>query len=61
VPSPRTTRGRKGVDEREIYTQVRSSDFVTAAKIAWRDAYVMQMRAAVHPLAQAADRGARLQ
>ena len=44
-----------GVDEPEIYTRVRSGDFVTDAKIAWRDAYDMQMRAAVRPLQQAAD------
>jgi len=44
-----------GVDEPGIYTQVRSGDFVTDAKIAWRDAYDVQMRAAVRPLAQAAE------
>jgi phthalate 4,5-dioxygenase len=44
-----------GVDEPEVYTQVRSGDFVTDAKIAWRDAYDMQMRAAARPLQQAAD------
>jgi phthalate 4,5-dioxygenase oxygenase subunit len=44
-----------GVDEPEIYTQVRSGDFVTDAKIAWRDAYEMQMRAAARPLQQAAE------
>ena len=44
-----------GVDEPEIYTQVRSGDFVTDAKVAWRDAYEMQMRAAVRPLQQAAE------
>ena len=44
-----------GVDEPGIYTQVRSGDFVTDAKIAWRDAYEMQMRAAIRPLAQAAE------
>jgi phthalate 4,5-dioxygenase len=44
-----------GVDEPEIYTRVRSGDFVTDAKIAWRDAYDMQMRAAARPLQQAAD------
>ena len=43
------------VDEPGIYTQVRSGDFVTDAKIAWRDAYDMQMRAAVRPLQQAAE------
>jgi hypothetical protein len=44
-----------GVDEPGIYTAVRSGDFVTDAKIAWRDAYEMQMRAAVRPLQQAAE------
>jgi phthalate 4,5-dioxygenase len=44
-----------GVDEPGIYTQVRSGDFVTDAKIAWRDAYDMQMRAAVRPLQRAAE------
>jgi len=43
------------VDEPDIYTAVRSGDFVTDAKIAWRDAYEMQMRAAVRPLQQAAE------
>ena len=53
----RTTGRRRGssVDEPEIYTAVRSGDFVTDAKIAWRDAYDMQMRAAVRPLQQAAE------
>ena len=43
------------VDDPGIYTQVRSGDFVADSKIAWRDAYEMQMRAAVRPLAQAAE------
>ena len=43
------------VDDPEIYTGVRSGDFVADAKIAWRDAYDMQMRAAVGPLQQAAE------
>jgi hypothetical protein len=38
-----------------IYTQVGNGDFVADTKIAWRDAYDMQMRAAVRPLAQAAE------
>jgi hypothetical protein len=33
---------------------VRSGDFLSDAKIAWRDACEMQMRAAVRPLQQAA-------
>ena len=32
-----------------------AADFVTDARIAWRDAYDMQMRAAVRPLQQAAE------
>ena len=53
----RTMGRRRGssVDEPEIYTAVRSGDFVTDAKIAWRDAYDMHMRAAVRPLRQAAE------
>jgi hypothetical protein len=38
-----------------MYTQVRSGDFLADAKIAWRDAYEAQMRAAVRPLAEAAE------
>jgi len=34
---------------------VRSGDFVADAKIAWRDAYEMQMSSAVRPLAHAAE------
>src|SRR5260370_37095138 len=45
-----------GVDDPGIYTAVRSGDFLADAKIAWRDAYELQMRAAVRPLAQAAER-----
>jgi len=44
-----------GVEKPGIYTAVRSGDFLADAKIAWRDAYEMQMRAAVRPLAQAAE------
>ena len=53
----RTPGRRRGsrVDELEIYTAVRSGDFVTDAKIAWREAYDMHMRAAVRPLRQAAE------
>ena len=39
-----------GVDDLDIYTAVSSGDFLTDAKIAWRDAYKMQMCAAVRPL-----------
>jgi phenylpropionate dioxygenase-like ring-hydroxylating dioxygenase large terminal subunit len=44
-----------GVGDPEIYTAVRSGDFLADAKIAWRDAYEMQMRAAIRSLAQAAE------
>ena len=44
-----------GVDDPGVYTEVRSGDFLADAKIAWRDAYDMQMRAAVRPLTQAAE------
>jgi hypothetical protein len=43
------------VSEPDIYTAVRSGDLLTDAKIAWRDAYEMQMRAAVRPLQHAAE------
>jgi phthalate 4,5-dioxygenase oxygenase subunit len=43
------------VDEPGIYTAVRSGDFLADTKIAWRDAYEMQMRTAVRPLQQAAE------
>jgi len=43
------------VDDPGIYTAVRSGDFVADAKIAWRDAYEMQMSSAVRPLAHAAE------
>jgi len=43
------------VDDPGIYTAVRSGDFLADEKIAWRDVYEMQMRAAVRPLAQAAE------
>ena len=44
-----------GVDDPDIYTAVRSGDFLADERIDWRDAYEMQMRAAVRPLAQAAE------
>ena len=46
---------RPCVDEPGIYTQVRSGDFLADTKIARREAYEMQMRAAVRPLQQAAE------
>ena len=44
-----------GVDKPEVFVNVRSGDFLADANIAWRDAYDMQMRAAVRPLAEAAE------
>jgi hypothetical protein len=44
-----------GVADPDIYTAVRSGDFLADEKIAWRDAHDMQMRAAVRPLQQAAE------
>jgi hypothetical protein len=45
------------VDDPGVYTQVRSGDFLADAKIAWRDAYEMQMRAAIRPLIGLGHRG----
>ena len=44
-----------GVDDPEIMYPVRSGDFLADAKLAWRDAYDLEMRAAVRPLQQAAE------
>jgi hypothetical protein len=44
-----------GVDDPAIMYAIRSGDFVTDAKLRWRDAYDRQMRAAVRPLQQAAE------
>ncbi len=44
-----------GVDDPDIYAEVRSGDFLADAKIGWRDAYETQMRAALRPLRQAAE------
>ena len=44
-----------GVDNPGIYVNVRSGDFLADANIGWRDAYDMQLRAAIRPLAQAAE------
>ena len=44
-----------GVDQPDIYVNVRSGDFLADEKIGWRDAYEMQMRAAMRPLQQAAE------
>ena len=44
-----------GVDDPEIYFQVRSGDFLADEKVAWNDAYEAQLRAAVRPPAQAAE------
>ena len=44
-----------GVDNPDIFVGVRSGDFLTDEKIGWRDAYEAQLRAAMRPLAQAAE------
>jgi hypothetical protein len=44
-----------GVDDPDIMYAVRSGDFVTDAKLRWREAYDRQMRAAVRPLQEAAE------
>jgi phenylpropionate dioxygenase-like ring-hydroxylating dioxygenase large terminal subunit len=44
-----------GVDDPEIMYAVRSGDFVTDAKLGWRQAYDAQMRAAFRPMKQAAE------
>jgi phthalate 4,5-dioxygenase oxygenase subunit len=44
-----------GVDNPDVYVNVRSGDFLADEKIGWRAAYEMQLRSAMHPLAQAAE------
>ena len=44
-----------GVDNPGIMYPVPSGDFITDAKVAWRDAYDYQMRASVRPMQQAAE------
>ena len=44
-----------GVDDPAIMYPVRSGDFVTEARLGWRQAYDRQMQAAVRPLRQAAE------
>jgi phthalate 4,5-dioxygenase oxygenase subunit len=44
-----------GVDDPDLMYPVRSGDFVTDAKLSWREAYDRQMRASVRPLQQAAE------
>jgi hypothetical protein len=44
-----------GVDNPDVYVNVRSGDFLADAKISWRDAHDMQQRTAIRPLAQAAE------
>jgi phthalate 4,5-dioxygenase len=44
-----------GVDNPDVYVNVRSGDFIADDKISWRDAYESQLRAALRPLAQAAE------
>jgi len=44
-----------GVDNPDIMYPVRSGDFVTDAKLRWREAYDAQIRASVRPLQEAAE------
>ncbi len=44
-----------GVDDPDIMYAVRSGDFVTDAKLRWREAYDRQMRASVRPMQEAAE------
>ncbi len=44
-----------GVDDPAINYPVRSGDFVTDAKLGWRQAYDAQMRASVRPMQEAAE------
>ena len=44
-----------GVDDPELMYAVRSGDFVTEARLGWREAYDRQMRASVRPLQEAAE------
>jgi phthalate 4,5-dioxygenase len=44
-----------GVDNPDIMYPVRSGDFVTDARLSWREAYDGQLRASVRPLQQAAE------
>jgi phthalate 4,5-dioxygenase oxygenase subunit len=44
-----------GVDDPDIMYAVRSGDFVTEARLGWREAYDREMRAAVRPLKMAAE------
>ena len=44
-----------GVDEPAVMYPVRSGDFVTEARLGWREAYDREMRAAVRPMKMAAE------
>jgi phenylpropionate dioxygenase-like ring-hydroxylating dioxygenase large terminal subunit len=44
-----------GIDNPEAMYPVRSGDFVTDARLGWREAYDREMRASVRPLQQAAE------
>ena len=44
-----------GVDDPDIFVNVRSGDFLADEKTGWRDAYEAQLHAAIRPLAQAAE------
>ena len=43
-----------GIDNPEILYRVRSGDFVTDARLSWREAYDREMQASVRPLQQQA-------
>ena len=51
----RTPRCRPASTTPIIYINVRSGDFLADEKIGWREAYETQTRAALRPLAQAAE------
>jgi phthalate 4,5-dioxygenase oxygenase subunit len=44
-----------GVDDPDVFVNVRSGDFLADKEIEWRDAYEAQMRAAMRPLREAAE------
>jgi len=44
-----------GVDDSELYLEVRSGDFLADVRIGWREAYAQQLKRAVRPLKRAAE------
>ena len=44
-----------GVDNPDVFVNVRSGDFLADKDISWRDAYDLQSRTAIRPLARAAE------